>query len=193
MPFTRERFASISDPERWTTNVAQRKTHVKCDFKEHKTLIRPWRQNIRFLNGEGLQNLILGIFTTKMLPKLCKSLICLVWLEMWFILSAISLINKSREPFPFIYRLLDNVNTHTRRIFQNLFNSLWNVSKRTCCFFIILSPFYSKYFDRYSHLSLTWRKFKLLKCLVLLRPLSYICSLIFRIIDRSKPFQIAFY
>ena len=28
-----ERFASISDPEKWTTNVAQRRKHVKRDFK----------------------------------------------------------------------------------------------------------------------------------------------------------------
>ena len=35
---------------------------------------------------------------------------------MRFILLAISLINKSRDPFPFIYRLLDNVNTHTRTL-----------------------------------------------------------------------------
>ena len=28
-----KRFASISDPEKWTTNVAQRKKHLKHDFK----------------------------------------------------------------------------------------------------------------------------------------------------------------
>ena len=28
-----ERFASISAPEKWTTNVSQRKQHVKRDFK----------------------------------------------------------------------------------------------------------------------------------------------------------------
>ena len=27
-----EQFASISDPEKWTTNVTQRKKHVKRDF-----------------------------------------------------------------------------------------------------------------------------------------------------------------
>ena len=118
MPFTRERFAPISDSERWTTNVAQRKTHVKCDFKEHTCFVHDVKTYV-FLNGEGLQNLILGIFTTKMLPKLCKSLICLVWLEMWFILLAISLINKSRDPFPFIYRLLENVrNDPMTRLFE---------------------------------------------------------------------------
>ena len=120
--------------EKHTWNVISKDTK-HCFVHDLKTYV--------FLKGEGLQNLILGIFTTKMLPKLCKSLICLVWLEMWFILLAISLINKSRDPFPFIYRLLDNVNTNFLKanIFQNLFNSLWNLSKRTCCLFIILSPF----------------------------------------------------
>ena len=28
-----ERFASINAPEKWTTNVSQRKKHVKRDFK----------------------------------------------------------------------------------------------------------------------------------------------------------------
>ena len=86
--------------EKHTWNVISKNTK-HCFVHDVKTYV--------FLNGEGLQNLILGIFTTKMLPKLCKSLICLVWLEMWFILLAISLINKSRDPFPFIYRLLENV------------------------------------------------------------------------------------
>ena len=111
-----ERFASNSDPEKWTTNVAQRKKHLKRDFNNTwHSFVNDVTKHV-FLNGEGLQTLILGIFTAKMLPKQCKSLICILWLEMRFIFFAISLINKSRDPFPFIYRLLYNVNTHTRTL-----------------------------------------------------------------------------
>ena len=88
-----ERFASNSDPEKWTTNVAQRKKHLKRDFNNTwHCFVNDVTKHV-FLNAEGLQTLILGIFTAKMLPKQCKSLICLEWLEMWFILLAISLIN----------------------------------------------------------------------------------------------------
>ena len=58
-----------------------------------------------FLNGEGLQTLILilililRIFATKMLNKQCKSYIRLIWLEMLFILLLIWLINETRDPF----------------------------------------------------------------------------------------------
>ena len=97
-------------------NVAQRKKHVKRDFNNTwHCFVNDVTKHV-FLHGEGLQTLILGIFTAKMLPTQCKSLICVEWLEMRFILLAISLINKSRDPFPFIYRLLDDVNTHTRTL-----------------------------------------------------------------------------
>ena len=72
-----------------------------------------------FLNGEGLQILILGIFTTQMLHKQYKSL-HVALLERLFILLAIYLINESRDPFPFI----NYVDTHSRLIIQNLVNSL---------------------------------------------------------------------
>ena len=43
-----KRFASISDPEKWTTNVAQWEKHVKRDFKYHVTLLRQWRHKTSF-------------------------------------------------------------------------------------------------------------------------------------------------
>ena len=43
---------------------------------------------------------------------------------MLFNLLAIYLINKSRDPFRFIYWFLYNVNTHTKGIYKNPSDSL---------------------------------------------------------------------
>ena len=68
--------------------------NYKCGSMKKKNINRDNRDNRDvtkhvFLNGEGLQTLILGIFSTKMLHKQCKSKIRVVWLEKLFILLAI--------------------------------------------------------------------------------------------------------
>ena len=70
-------FASISDPEKWTKNVAQRKKKNTWNvIWNNSWLLICFVNDVTkhvFLNGEGLQTLILGIFTTEMLHKQCKS------------------------------------------------------------------------------------------------------------------------
>ena len=58
-----ERFTSISDPEKWTTNVVQRKNrwNVISNNTWH-CFVNDVTKHV-FLNGEGLQKLILGIYT----------------------------------------------------------------------------------------------------------------------------------
>ena len=71
-------FASISDPEKWTKNVAQRKKKKNTwnVIWNNSWLLICFVNDVTkhvFLNGEGLQTLILGIFTTEMLHKQYKS------------------------------------------------------------------------------------------------------------------------
>ena len=65
-----ERFPSIGAPEKWTTNVVQRKKTRETWLKITQDITSSMTsQNTFSLNGDGLQTLILGIFTTKMLHK----------------------------------------------------------------------------------------------------------------------------
>ena len=58
-----ERFAYISDPEKWTTNVDQRKKHARetC-FQITQTLLRQLRHKTRFPKRVRVANLELRNF-----------------------------------------------------------------------------------------------------------------------------------
>ena len=108
-----------------------------------------------FLNGEGLQTLILGI--VKNINSVNRKY------DLYDILLAIQLTNKSREPFPFIYRFVYNVNT---QLFITFSIASEIYLKELVALLLSFLHVRVNVLTINCQLSVTWPKFELLICLI---------------------------